>query len=77
MTNVFEIWHQLQGAVMLNCNGIPCLLLLQILETYKHGVAAFKETISSNGLTVDAIDDTMADVQEASTIYINFLICPI
>lgn len=40
------------------------LLLSQVLQSYAHGLAALKLTAKDTGLTIDNVDETMAELAE-------------
>lgn len=37
---------------------------MQVLKSYAHGLAALKLTAKDSGLTIDNVDDTMAELSE-------------
>lgn len=40
-----------------------------MLKSYAHGLAALKLTAKDNGLTIDNVDETMAELAEVITNY--------
>jgi hypothetical protein len=42
-------------------------IILQVLQSYTHGLAALKLTAKDTGLTIDNVDETMAELAEVLT----------
>lgn len=40
------------------------IIILQVLQTYSHGLAALKLSSKDSGLTIDNVDETMAELAE-------------